>query len=119
MSCKAAVRHAGNVAIVDLSGRLSLGEGSGLIRNTIKDIVSRGTRHILLNLGQVSYMDSAGLGELVGSYASVTNAGGKIKLLNAQGKVSEVLTITKLYTVFESFQDETSALRSFGEAAGA
>ncbi len=119
MSCKAAVRHAGKIAIVDLSGRISLGEGSGLVRNTIKDLVARGDTKILLNLGEVSYMDSAGLGELVGSYASVTNAGGKIKLVNAQGRVSEVLTVTKLYTVFESFQDETSALRSFGEAANA
>ncbi len=119
MSCKAAVRHAGNVAVVDLSGRLCLGEGSGLIRNTIKELLNSGTSKILLNLGEVSYMDSAGLGELVGAYASVTNAGGKIKLVNAQGKVSEVLTITKLYTVFESFQQETSALRSFGEAAKA
>jgi anti-sigma B factor antagonist len=119
MSCKAAVRHAGDVAIVDLSGRLVLGEGSGLIRNTIKDLVNKGTTRILLNLAEVSYMDSAGLGELVGSYASVTSAGGKIKLLNAQGRVSEVLTITKLYTVFESFTDESSALRSFGEATKA
>jgi anti-sigma B factor antagonist len=119
MSCKAAVRHAGKVAIVDLSGRISLGEGSSLVRNTVKDLVGRGENKILLNLAEVSYMDSSGLGTLVGCYASVTTAGGKIKLLNAQGKVSEVLTITKLYTVFESFQDQDSALRSFGEAANA
>ncbi len=119
MSCKAAVRHAGSIAVVDLSGRVTLGEGSGLVRNTIKDLLNKDANKILLNLAEVSYMDSAGLGELVGSYASVTNAGGKIKLVNAQGKVSEVLTITKLYTVFESFQNEDSAVRSFGEAAKA
>ena len=120
MSCKAAVRHAGNVAIVDLSGRITLGEGSGLVRTTIKDLVQEGQVNMLLNLAEVTYMDSAGLGELVGSYASVTNKGGKIKLLNAQGRVAEVLNVTKLYTVFETFTDEAAALRSFsGEAAGA
>jgi anti-sigma B factor antagonist len=119
MSCKAAVRHAGKIAIVDLSGRLTLGEGSGLVRNTIKNLITSGTSDILLNLAGVTYIDSAGLGELVGSYASATSAGGNVKLVNAQGKVSEVLTITKLYTVFESFGDEASALRSFGETATA
>ena len=109
MSCKAAVRHSGKIAIVDLSGRLCLGEGSGLVRNTIKNLITSGTSDILLNLAGVTYIDSAGLGELVGSYASATSGGGKIKLLNAQGKVSEVLTITKLYTVFESFGDEAGA----------
>ena len=120
MSCKAAVRHAGNVTIVDLSGRITLGDGSGLVRNTIKDQLNAGHKDLLLNLADVTYMDSAGLGELVGAYASVTNAGGRIKLLNAQGRVSEVLAVTKLYTVFESFSDEAAALASFpAGAAGA
>jgi anti-sigma B factor antagonist len=113
MSCKAAVRHAGDVAIVDLSGRVTLGEGCALVRATVKDLVQAGQIKLLLNLAEVTYMDSAGLGELVGSYASITNKGGKIKLLNAQGRVAEVLNVTKLYTVFETFTDEATALRSF------
>ncbi len=119
MSVKASVRHIGNVAVVDLSGRFTLGEGSGLVRNTIKGLVQEGRRRILLNLADVSYIDSAALGELVGAFATVTNAGGTIKLLNAQGRVSEILTVTKLYTVFESFTDETAALRSFAGVVSA
>jgi len=113
MSCKAAVRHAGDVAIVDLSGRITIGEGCALVRSTVQDLVQAGQIKLLLNLAEVTYMDSAGLGELVGSYASITNKGGKIKLLNAQGRVAEVLNVTKLYTVFETFTDEAAALRSF------
>ena len=113
MSCKAAVRHVGNVAIIDLSGRITLGEGCALVRATVKDLVQAGQINLLLNLAEVTYMDSAGLGELVGSYASITNKGGKIKLLNAQGRVAEVLNVTKLYPVFETFTDESAALRSF------
>jgi len=117
MSCKAAVRHTGDVAIVDVSGRITLGEGSGLVRNTIKDILKEGRKSILLNMQNVTYIDSAGLGELVGAYASVTHAGGRIKLLNPQGKVTEVLAVTKLYTVFETFSDEAAAVNSFPAAA--
>jgi anti-sigma B factor antagonist len=119
MSVKAAVRHSGNVAIVDLSGRITLGEGSGLLRSTIKDLVAAGQNKILLNLKDVGYIDSAGLGEMVGSYASVTNQGGSIKLLNVQSKVGDLLQITKLFTVFASYTDEAEAVASFGAAAGA
>ena len=117
MSLKANVRRAGDVQIVDLAGRITLGEGSGLLRNTIKELVSSGQKNILVNLRDVSYLDSAGLGELVGSYASVTNAGGNIKLLNPQAKVHDLLQITKLYTVFVAYDDEPEALRSFAAAA--
>lgn len=116
MSVKANVRHEGDVAIVDLSGRITLGEGSGLVRNTIKDLMQAGDRKVLLNLKDVSYMDSAGLGELVGSYATVSNLGGQIKLLNTQGKVKDLLAVTKLYTVFSSYDNEAHAVKSF--AAG-
>lgn len=119
MATKANVRHSGNVAIVDLSGRVTLGEGSGLVRNTIKEQLGAGDRNILLNLKDVTYLDSAGLGEIVGSYATVTNAGGKIKLLNTQGKVKDLLQVTKLYTVFETFDDEKTAVNSYGSAAKA
>lgn len=120
MSVKAEVRQAGNVAIVDLAGRITLGEGSGMVRGTIKSLASEGQKDILLNLKDVTYLDSAGLGELVGSYATITNLGGRIKILNAQGKVKDLLAVTKLYTVFETFEDEGKALRSYtAEAAGA
>jgi anti-sigma B factor antagonist len=117
MSAKVNVRHAGDIAIIDLAGRITLGDGSGLVRNTIKDLVAGGTRKILLNLHDVTYMDSAGLGELVGSYATVTNLGGQIKLLHAQGKVSDMLTVTKLYTIFTAYTDEGEALNSFQSGA--
>src|ERR1044071_4945695 len=117
MSLKASVRKAGDVAIVDLAGRVTLGEGSGLVRTTIKDLVNAGEKQILVNQKEVSYIDSAGLGELVGSYASVTHAGGSIKLLHPQAKVHDILQVTKLYTVFQAFDDESEALRSFSQAA--
>jgi len=119
MSLKVAVRHAGDVAIVDLSGRITLGEGSGLLRGTIKELVASGHSKILLNLKDVSYIDSAGLGEMVGSYATVTNLGGEIKLLNVQSKVGDLLQITKLFTVFVTHTDENEAVRGFAAAAGA
>lgn len=119
MSLKAAVRRVGDVSIVDLAGRITLGEGSGLVRNSIKDLVASGQKNILVNLRDVTYIDSAGLGELVGAYASVTNVGGNIKLLHPQSKVHDLLQVTKLYTVFIAFDDESEALRSFASAAGA
>jgi anti-sigma B factor antagonist len=118
MSLKANVRQSGDVSIVDLAGRITLGEGSGLMRNTIKELVSSGRKNVLLNLKEVTYIDSAGLGEMVGAYASVTNAQGNIKLLHPQSKVKDLLQITKLYTVFVAFDDEQEALRSFATAAG-
>lgn len=117
MSFKADIRHVGNVAVVDLAGKITLGEASGMVRGTIKELVGAGSKDILLNLKDVTYIDSAGLGELVGSYATITNIGGHIKLLHTQGKVQDLLAVTKLYTVFESFDDENAALRSY--AAGA
>jgi anti-sigma B factor antagonist len=119
MSIKAEVRHKGDVAIVDLAGRITLGEGSGLLRTTIKDLVTDGNRNILLNLGGVSYIDSAGLCEIIGSYATITNQGGQIKLLNVQTKVRDLLQLTKLYTVFATFDSEDEAISSFATAAGA
>jgi anti-sigma B factor antagonist len=117
MSLKAEVRRAGDVSVVDLSGRVTLGEGSGLVRSTIKELVSSGRKNILLNLKNVTYIDSAGLGEIVGAYATVTNVGGNIKLLHPQAKVHDLLQITKLYTVFVAFDDEAEGLRSFAPAA--
>ena len=120
MSFKATVRQSRDVAIVDLAGRLTLGEGSGTLRSTIKDLIAQGQKKILLNLKDVSYIDSSGLGEMISSYASVTNAGGQIKLLQTQSRVRDLLTVTKLYSVFEDFSNEGIAVASFaGEAARA
>jgi anti-sigma B factor antagonist len=113
MSCHASVRHVDGVAIIDLSGRITLGEGSGIVRNTIKDLVDAGERQILVNLREVSYIDSAGLGELVGAYTTVRNKGGDVKLMNTQSKVDSLLAITKLYTVFINYDDEKAAVASF------
>jgi anti-sigma B factor antagonist len=119
MSLKAEVRRVGDVAIIDLSGRITLGEGSGLVRGTIKELVNAGQKNILVNLKHVTYIDSAGLGELVGAYATVTNSAGNIKLLHPQAKVHDLLQVTKLYTVFIAFDDEAEAIRSFSTAASA
>jgi anti-sigma B factor antagonist len=116
MTCKVAARYVGDVAIIDVSGRLTLGEGAGMLRNLIKDLLKADERELLVNLKDVTYIDSAALGELVSAYASITNAGGAVKLLNAQGRVAEVLAVTKLYTVFESFADEAAAVQSFSSA---
>jgi anti-sigma B factor antagonist len=119
MSLKAAVRRVGDVDIIDLAGRITLGEGSGLVRNSIKELVNSGRKKILVNLKDVTYIDSAGLGELVGAYASVTNMAGNIKLLHPQSKVHDLLQVTKLYTVFIAFDHEAEALASFSAAASA
>lgn len=113
MSFKATVRRSGDVAIIDLAGRLTLGDGSGMLRTTIKDLTGQGSKKILVNLKEVSYIDSSGLGEMISSYATVTNAGGEIKLLGSQDRVRDLLTITKLYSVFEDFNNEAQAIASF------
>ena len=119
MPCKANIRQVGDVAIVDLSGRITLGDGSGVVRETLKDILKKGQKNLLLNLGEVSYIDSSGLGELVSAYATCANQGAQIKLLNVQKRVHDLLQITKLYTVFESFTDETAAVQSLAAKAAA
>jgi anti-sigma B factor antagonist len=119
MVCEATVRQAGDVVIVDLRGRITLGDGSGTLRDTVKRLIAGGHRRILLNLKDITHIDSAGLGELVGIYATVTNQDGQIRLLDVQTKVLDVLRVTKLYAVFENFTDETAALRSFAGRASA
>ena len=117
MPCKANIRQVGDVVIVDLIGRITLGDGSGVVRETVKDMLQVGQKNLLLNLGDVSYIDSSGLGELVGAYATSVSQGAQIKLLNVQKRVHDLLLVTKLYTVFESFTSETAALKSFGAKA--
>jgi anti-sigma B factor antagonist len=114
MSVKLTTRSAGDVVIVDTDGKLTLGEGTSTLRTTIRDLVAGGTRKIILNLADVSYIDSSGLGELIGAHTTVINAGGEMKLLHLAKRVHDLLKLTKLYTVFEAFEDEPAALASFG-----
>ena len=113
MSIKATTRQVDGVTVVDLSGRITLGEGSAILRDTIRDLLNRGQKKVLLNLGDVTYIDSSGIGELVSGFTTVTNQGGQLKLLNLTKKVHDLLQITKLYTVFEVHTDEPAAIRSF------
>ncbi|HKD86585.1 MAG TPA: STAS domain-containing protein [Terriglobales bacterium] len=112
---KASTRQLEKVTIVDVSGRIELGEGSSIIRGTVKELLARGQKNILLNLGDVTYIDSAGVGELVSAFTSVRNQGGELKLLNLTKKVHDVLQITKLYTVFHVIDDEAAAVAAFGQ----
>ncbi len=114
-TCRTSVRQSGDVAILDIAGRIVLGDGSKEVRNKIADLVSAGHTKILLNLAEVTYVDSSGLGELVSSYSNAAKAGGKIKLLNVQPKIAELLKITKLHTLFECFSDQNHAVSSFVE----
>ena len=113
------VRESGNVVILDLNGRITIGEEAAALRDTIRELIEDGHKNILLNLADVSYIDSTGLGQFVGSYATVTSKGGQLKLLNLEKKVQELMQITKLLTVFESFTNESAAVRSFATAASA
>jgi len=103
----------GDVSVVDVAGRITLGEGSSALRETLRDMVSKNQKKILLNLGDVSYIDSSGIGELVSGFTSVTNSGGQLKLLNLNKRVKDLLQITKLYTVFDVHEDEAHAIRAF------
>ena len=113
MSAKISPRQVGDVTVIDVSGRITLGEGSSSLRDGIRELVGKGQKKILLNLADVSYIDSSGIGELVSAFTSVTNGGGQMKLVNLTKRVKDLLQITKLYTVFEVFDDETHAVRSF------
>jgi anti-sigma B factor antagonist len=114
VSIKTSTRQVGDVTVMDLSGRITLGEGSTMLRDNIRDLLGRGQKKILLNLGDVTYIDSSGIGELVSGFTTVTNQGGQLKLLNLTKKVHDLLQITKLYTVFEVHNEEAAAVKSFG-----
>jgi anti-sigma B factor antagonist len=117
MTMKANNRQVNGVTIVDLSGRIVLGEDTALLRNTIRDLMARGEKNFLLNLGEVPYIDSSGLGELMGAFISVRKEGGDMKLLKLTRRVHDLLQIVKLETVFQVFDDEAAAIRSFSRAA--
>ena len=113
MSVKLNTRQVGEVTVIDVSGRVTLGEGTSLIHEELRDRTAKGNKKILLNLSEVSYMDRTGVGELVAGYTSATDAGGTVKLLGLTKHVKDVLLISKLYTVFEVHDDEASAVKSF------
>ncbi len=113
MSLKMNKRQVDSVTVIDMSGKIILGEETAQLRETVKKILSEGNDRILLNLNDVSYIDSSGLGQLVSCFATTSRKGGQIKLLNLTNKVKEVLQITKLSTVFDIFEDENKAIQSF------
>ncbi len=114
---KLVTRLIDGVEVVKISGRIELGEGSAAVREVVRDLLAKGRKKILLNLADVDYIDSAGLGSLVSAFTSVRNEGGELKLVYLTKKVQDLLQMTKLYTVFDIFDDETAALKSFDKSA--
>jgi anti-sigma B factor antagonist len=110
-------RQDGNVTIVDLGGKITLGENTGILREELRNLMAQGRKNIILNMQGVTYVDSAGLGELVGAYTTAANQGGSVKLLHLQGKMRDLMQVTKLFTIFQDFEDEKKAVQSFGAAA--
>ena len=115
MTMKETSRQVDGVTIVDMSGRITLGEGSVVLRDTIRDLIAKGSKKILLNLADVTYIDSSGIGELVSAFTTSKNQGGELKLLNLTKKVHDLLQITKLYTVFDVKDDEANAVKAFSK----
>ena len=113
MSVKLNTRQVGDVTVIDLSGRITLGEGASALRDVLRDLTAKGNKKILPNLGDVTFIDSSGIGELVSGFTTVANAGGTVKLLNLTKRVKDLLQITKLYTVFDVHDEEAHAIRSF------
>lgn len=113
MSAKLNTRKVGDVTVIDVSGRITLGEGSSVIRDEVRALIGQGNKKILLNLGDVTYIDSSGIGELVSGFTTVANSGGNLKLLGLTKRVKDLLQITKLYTVFDVHEEEAHAIRSF------
>ena len=106
-------RQAGDVTILDLSGEVRIGEGSVALRDSIRNLADQGKKKVLLNLAGVKYMDSTGVGELIANYTTITRNGGQLKLLNLTDRIQNLLVITKLLTVFDSYDNEAEALKSF------
>ena len=112
-------RQVSDVTILDLHGKILIGEGDDALRDAVTKLVDGGKSRILLNLADVPYVDSAGLGEIVRCYTTVSKKGGKLKLLNLTNKVHDLMQITRLYTVFDILDDETVAVKSFAQSAAA
>jgi len=117
MNMTTSTREVGGVTIVDISGRIVLGEESAALRNLVSDLLAKGHKKILFNLGDVNYIDSSGLGHLVSAFTSVRKQDGELKLLNLTKKVHDLIQITRLYTVFDIMDDEAAALKSFGQSS--
>ncbi len=113
MSVKLTNRKVGDVVVIDAVGRITLGEGASSFRDSIRDLASKGEKKLVLNLSDVTYIDSSGIGELVSGFTTIANQGGQLKLLNLTKRIQDLLQITKLYTVFEVYDDEADAVRSF------
>jgi anti-sigma B factor antagonist len=113
MSVKLTTRQVGDVTVIDVAGRITLGEGASTLRDALRELVKKDQKKILLNMKDVTYIDSSGIGELVSAYTSITNQGGHLKLLGLTHRVRDLLQITKLYTVFDVHEDEAHAVRSF------
>jgi len=114
VSMKISTRQVDGVTILDCSGRITLGEGSIVLRDNVGQLLAKGQKKILLNLGEINYIDSSGIGELVTAFTTARKQGGELKLLNLTKKVHDLLQITKLYTVFDVKDDEAAAVKSFG-----
>ncbi len=110
-------RSAGDVIVLDLKGKITLGEGDELLKDKVNSLLNQGHRKVVLNLADVPYIDSAGLGEIVRTYTTVSRQGGNLKLLNLTKRITDLLSITKLLTVFETFDSESDAVRSFSASA--
>ncbi len=110
---KATTRQANEITIVDLRGQIKLGEGASVLRDTVKELLGKGQRKILVNLSDINYIDSTGIGELVSAFTSVRKEGGELKLLHLTKRVRDLLQITKLYTVFHILDDEAAAIAAF------
>ena len=106
-------RQAGDVTVLDMDGKITIGEGSVALRSAVRRLIEEGKKKILLDLSNVGYVDSSGIGELVSSFTTVNREGGQLKLLNLTQKIQGLLAITKLLTVFDSYDDEATALNSF------
>jgi anti-sigma B factor antagonist len=113
MSVELTTRQVGDVTVIDAKGRITLGEGSSDFRDTIKSLVGKGQKNVLVNLAEITYIDSSGIGEMVSGFTTVANAGGKLNLLSLTKRIHDLLQITKLYTVFEVYDDEAAGLASF------
>ena len=113
LSFKATSREIADVTVFDLDGRITLGEGTALLRDLIRENLAKGRKKIVLNLAAISYIDSSGLGEMVSGYRLLKNEGGEIKLLNVNKKVTDLLQVTRLYTVFDTHTKEAQAIASF------
>jgi anti-sigma B factor antagonist len=115
VSIEFSTRQLDGVTIVDLKGRITLGEGSATLRDAVHDLLSKGLKRILLNLGDVKHIDSSGIGELVSAFTVAKKQGGELKLLNLTKKAHDLLQITKLYTVFDVKDNEAAAVKSFSK----